>query len=186
MRNPRAVAIGDTLCRQAVVSEQKALLGLQRRASLSNAGDCDALLVNPDAIEVPLSQIANGQVIVAERDGVMRVLPTVLPREDGGTELDALFVEPSLWKQGIGRLLVEQCASAARSTGSATLHVVGNPHAEGFYHACGFDRSGPSAPGLVSACPSDERSSCGTSSEIANRGPTPSGPGSASPIPAWP
>ena len=142
MRSPRAVAIGDTLCRQAVVSEQKALEALQRRASLSNVGDRDALLVNPDAIEVPLSQIANGQVIVAERDGVMAGFATVLPREDGGTELDALFVEPSLWKQGIGRLLVEQCASAARSTGSATLHVVGNPHAEGFYHACGFEQIG--------------------------------------------
>ena len=142
MRNRRSVAIGNVLCRLAVLSEQKALEALQRRASLSNAGDREALLLNPDAIEVPLRQIANGQVVVAERDGVMAGFAAVLPREDGGTEFDALFVGPLLWKQGIGQLLVEHCASAARSTGSSTLHVVGNPHAEGFYRACGFEQIG--------------------------------------------
>lgn len=37
--------------RLALPSEQRALEALQMRASLSNPGDRDALLANPDAIE---------------------------------------------------------------------------------------------------------------------------------------
>jgi len=48
------------LIRQAVASEQKELEELQLRASLTNAGDRDALLAHPDAIELPLAQIAAG------------------------------------------------------------------------------------------------------------------------------
>jgi len=56
--------------------------------------------------------------------------------------LDALFVEPSAWRQGIGRVLVEHCAAAARAMDAESLHVLGNPHAESFYIACGFNTLG--------------------------------------------
>jgi GNAT superfamily N-acetyltransferase len=52
--------------------------------------------------------------------------------------LDALFVEPHLWKSGIGRRLVEHVAGVARVRAAGFLHVIGNPHAEGFYVSCGF------------------------------------------------
>jgi GNAT superfamily N-acetyltransferase len=129
-------------CRHAVVSEQLALEALQRRASLNNPGDREALLANPDAIEVPISQIADGHVFVAEKEDAIVGFAAVLPRVDGDAELDALFVEPSDWKQGVGRLLVDHCASVAQGRGSAALHVIGNPHAEGFYRACGFEQTG--------------------------------------------
>lgn len=128
--------------RPAVVSEREALESVQRRASLNNPGDREAILAHPDAIEVPPDQIAAGQVFVAERDGEILGFAAVLPREDPETELDALFVEPHLWGHGIGRVLVDYCATFARARGSAALHVVGNPHAEGFYRACGFERLG--------------------------------------------
>jgi GNAT superfamily N-acetyltransferase len=128
--------------RLAVPSEREALESLQRRASLNNPGDREALLANPDAIEVPPDQIAAGQVFVAERDGAIVGFAAVLPREDPETELDALFVEPNLWGHGIGRGLVDYCATFARARGSAALHVVGNPHAEGFYRSCGFELLG--------------------------------------------
>src|ERR1700730_2336772 len=97
------------LIRSAMVSEQKTLEALQRRASLNNAGDRDALLANPDAIDLPLEQITANRVFIAERDGAILGFSAVLPREDGETELDALFVEPRLWRSGVGRLLVEHC-----------------------------------------------------------------------------
>jgi predicted N-acetyltransferase YhbS len=65
-----------------------------------------------------------------------------MPREDGNSELDALFVEPRNWKQGIGRILVDHCCLAARASGASALHVIGNPHAEGFYGSCGFETVG--------------------------------------------
>jgi GNAT superfamily N-acetyltransferase len=128
--------------RLAIVGERKALEALQLRAALNNPGDRDAMLANPDAIELPLEQIAAGWVFVAERDGAIAGFSAVLPRKDGGTELDGLFVDPGIWRQGIGRLLIERCAEFARERGSAALHVVGNPHAAGFYRKCGFEMIG--------------------------------------------
>jgi GNAT superfamily N-acetyltransferase len=91
---------------------------------------------------LPLEQIAANRVFLAERDGAIVGFFAVLPRGDGETELDALFVEPNLWRQGLGKLLIEHCADVARAQGSALLHVVGNPHAKEFYAACGFQVTG--------------------------------------------
>ena len=128
--------------RPARPEEQSALEALQRRASLENPNDRDALLAHPDAIELPLAQITGGHVFVADRGGTIAGFAAVLPREDEGAELDALFVEPDLWKHGIGRALVDYCAKVARARGATFLHVVGNPQAEGFYAACGFQVTG--------------------------------------------
>ena len=128
--------------RRAVAAEQKALEALQWRASLSNPGDREALLANPEAIELPLQQIETGGVFVAEVAGSVIGFAAILPRDDGDSELDALFVEPGAWRQGIGRALVEHACSAARGIGASALHVAGNPHAEAFYRSCGFKMLG--------------------------------------------
>jgi len=128
--------------RTARRDEQEMLEALQRRASLGNAGDRDAILAHPDAIDVPVEQITSDRVFVAEREGVVAGFAAVVPRPDGGAELDALFVEPHLWKQGIGRRLVEHVAEVARMRAATFLHVIGNPHAEGFYLSCGFGVTG--------------------------------------------
>lgn len=128
----------EILIRPARSDEQATLESLQRRASLSNPGDREAILSNPDAIAVPVEQIAQGCVFVAERDGVVVGFAAVVPRPDGGAELDALFVEPHLWKHGVGRKLVDHAADVARVRAASFLHVIGNPHAGGFYTACGF------------------------------------------------
>jgi GNAT superfamily N-acetyltransferase len=128
--------------RTAVVTEQKRLEALQWRASLNNSGDRAALLANPDAIELPLNQIEGGGVFVAEIAGAVVGFAAILPRDDGDSELDALFVEPETWRQGIGRALIERCVSAAYAAGAHSIHVVGNPHAEGFYLSCGFKMLG--------------------------------------------
>src|SRR5262245_41209762 len=128
--------------RLARPDDQRMLEALQWRASLANPGDRDALLGNPDAIALPAEQIASGGVFVAERDGVVAGFAAVVPRSDGGAELDALFVEPHLWKLGIGRCLVDHVADVARVGAAGFLHVIGNPHAEGFYLSCGFTVTG--------------------------------------------
>jgi GNAT superfamily N-acetyltransferase len=133
---------GDVSIRLARRDEQTMLESLQRRASLGNPGDRDALLANPDAIALPIEQITSECVFIAERDGVVAGFAAVVPRPDGGAELDALFVEPHLWKHGIGRRLVEHVAEVARARAATFLHVVGNPHAEGFYISCGFGVTG--------------------------------------------
>jgi N-acetylglutamate synthase-like GNAT family acetyltransferase len=134
----------NSLIRQAAIAEQKELEDLQLRASLTNAGDRNALLANPDAIEVPLAQIAAGRVFVAECSGTIVGFAAVEPGTDGNSELDALFVDPSMRRRGIARALLERCAALARTRESAALYVIGNPHARDFYRACGFDEIGTS------------------------------------------
>jgi GNAT superfamily N-acetyltransferase len=132
----------DLLIRSARPGERVSLEALQWRASLANAGDRESLLAHPDAIALPAEHITGGHVLVAERDGVVLGFAAVLPRPDGDAELDALFVDPDLWKQGVGRDLIDHCAGIARGRHAQVLHVVGNPHAEGFYVACGFRTTG--------------------------------------------
>jgi ribosomal protein S18 acetylase RimI-like enzyme len=134
--------VEDVCIRSARLDEHAMLEAVQRRASLSNAADRDALLANPDAIALPIEQIDAGHVFVAERDGSVAGFAAVVPRTDGGAELDALFVEPPLWRQGIGRRLVEHVAGVAHARDAGFLHVIGNPHAVGFYVSCGFRVTG--------------------------------------------
>ena len=135
-------SLPDITIRQAIATEQKALEALQWRASLSNPADREALLANPEVIELPLPQIEMGGVFVAELAGIVQGYAAICRRDDGELELDALFVEPQAWRQGIGLALVEHACSLARSMGAESIHVVGNPHAEAFYCACGFDMLG--------------------------------------------
>jgi GNAT superfamily N-acetyltransferase len=128
----------DISIRSARPDEQLSLEALQRRASLNNPGDRDALLAHPDAVALPLAQLLDGCVFVAEQDGIAAGFAALLPRPDGDAELDALFVEPHLWKRGIGRRLIDHVVQVARDHGYGSLHVIGNPHAEGFYTSCGF------------------------------------------------
>lgn len=128
----------NLLIRPALISERVELEHLQWRASLNNPGDREALLAHPDAIQLPAEQIAAGGVFVAELSGAIVGFAAVLPRSDGQSELDALFVDPDIQRRGVGRALIEHCASFARTQGSSALYVVGNPHAEAFYTVCGF------------------------------------------------
>ena len=134
--------MAQIVIRAALPAERSSLEALQWRASLANPGDRDALLANPDAIVLPPEQIEGGHVLVAECAGVIVGFAAVVPRPDGNAELDALFVDPSVWKRGVCRLLVDHCADLARRRASRVMHVVGNPHAEGFYVACGFRTTG--------------------------------------------
>jgi GNAT superfamily N-acetyltransferase len=141
------------LIRPAAPSEQLELEQLQLRASLGNAGDRDALLAHPDAIQLPAEQIVTGRVFVAEWDGAIVGFAAVEPRADGDSELDALFVDPHMQRRGIGRALIEHCAQFTRTQGSLALHVIGNPHARNFYDECGFQVIGTTetrfGPGLL-------------------------------------
>lgn len=130
-RRAEAVAL-----RLARLEEHDALEELQRRASLELKEFRKQLLANPDAIHLPPAQIANGQVIVAELDGEVAGFAALV-----GGELDGLFVEPDLWRRGIGRALVNAAAHEARRKG-LTLTVIANPGARPFYESCGLTIEG--------------------------------------------
>lgn len=102
------------------------------------------MLAHPDAIDLPAQQIADGYVYVAEKNGELAGFSAIVPRDDGDFDLDGMFVEPILWKQGIGRRLVDTAALRAAAEGATALHVIGNPRARGFYLSCAFELVGES------------------------------------------
>ena len=71
----------------------------------------------------------------------------VSPRLDGA-ELDGLFVEPRLWRQGVGTALVKAAVHEARRRGLSLVTVVANPTAREFYENCGFAVEGEEADPL--------------------------------------
>lgn len=122
--------------RLARPDEREDLEELQWRASTALPDYREQLEANPDAIELPAEQIARGEVLVAEVDGHVAGFAAII-----GGELDGLFVEPELWRNGIGAELVEAAAHEARRRGLA-LSVTANPTALGFYERCGFSVEG--------------------------------------------
>jgi GNAT superfamily N-acetyltransferase len=122
--------------RLARPEERLDLEALQRRVSLALPEYRDQLEAHPDAIDLPAEQIDQGQVIVAELDGRVAGFAAVV-----GGELDGLFVEPELWRRGIGTALVEEATHEARRRGF-TLSVTAAPEAREFYERCGFTVEG--------------------------------------------
>ena len=70
----------EIVVRAARTDEREQLQEHQRRASLANADDRQAILDNPQGIDLPLVQILNGSVLVAlvdeNRLGFAAVLAT--------------------------------------------------------------------------------------------------------------
>jgi GNAT superfamily N-acetyltransferase len=93
--------------RNAILSEKATLEDLQFRASLTNEGDREALIANPDAIDLPIAQTASGDVFVLELSGHIAGFAALQSRPDGEAELDSLFVEPDIRRRGVGRSLAE-------------------------------------------------------------------------------
>jgi GNAT superfamily N-acetyltransferase len=120
------------LIRLARAEEHEGLEALQRRASLALPQYREQLQVHPETIHLPPAQIANEQVFVAELDGRIAGFAAVV-----AGELDGLFVEPDLWRLGIGRSLTDAAVHEARRRGF-TLWVIANPDAREFYEKCGF------------------------------------------------
>lgn len=126
--------------RMARPDEREVLEALQRRASLALEEYREQLTSEPDAIQLPIEQIERGEVIVAELGDRLAGFAAVLI-DDDIAELDGLFVEPDLWRQGIGAALVDVAVHEARRQGLA-MTVVANPSAQEFYEKCGFTVEG--------------------------------------------
>lgn len=127
--------------RLASKDERGQLEDLQRRASLALDDYREALVANPEAIQLPAEQIALGEVLVADIEGVIAGFAVILDRTNRA-ELDGLFVEPARWRQGIGNALVDAATQLARDRGLSLVTVIASPTARQFYEQCGFTVEG--------------------------------------------
>ena len=129
---------GVLTIRLAQSSERAALEALQRRSSMHQPMYRAQLAAHPDAIELPAEQIAAGLVRVADLNGVIVGFAVLIERSADACELDALFVEPTQMRTGVGRRLVADAERIARERGARRIDVVANPQALSFYEAVGF------------------------------------------------
>lgn len=117
-------------------------MDLQRRASLKWDAARPEQLQNPDTMTLPADHIAAGLVIVFEHWGEAAGFVVVVPRDDGRADLDGPFVEPDLWRGGIGRKLVDEAVQFAMALEAPELLASASPRAEPFYAKCGFVSKG--------------------------------------------
>ncbi|HVY89130.1 MAG TPA: GNAT family N-acetyltransferase [Hyphomonadaceae bacterium] len=100
------------------------------------------MIQHPEALQLAPEKIAGGLVIVYEHWGAPAGFASVVPREDGNADLDGPFVEPDLWRSGIGRKLVEEAAQFGIAIEVNALVATASPRAVPFYAKCGFVPSG--------------------------------------------
>ena len=127
------------MIRLGTPADLPACSGVYRRASLSNAGDRNNLLVHPEYLILGPEALAEGRTYVAEEaDGSVVGFATWAADADGTIELEDLFVDPGWRRRGIATALVSHVVDVLRARGVRCLEVTANPHAEGFYSAAGF------------------------------------------------
>jgi GNAT superfamily N-acetyltransferase len=101
------------------------------------------------------TRCGSGDVVVAERDGVLVGFYAVAATEAGG-ELEACFVDPPVIGSGVGGVLLRHALAEARRRGWRALRLAADPGAESFYLHHGARRVGEvpsgSIPGRTLPC----------------------------------
>jgi GNAT superfamily N-acetyltransferase len=134
--------MADIATRLANEGDLEDLRAIYRRASLSNEGDRANLLGSPETLHWAGDGITAGRTHVAT-DAAGRALgfASVVPVE-GGLELEDLFVDPDVMRQGVASQLILATVADAARDGVAWIEVTGNEHAAAFYASAGFVRVG--------------------------------------------
>lgn len=132
--------------RMAHPDDKLNLVDLQRRASLAGYSGAilQRLLEEPEIIEMNLDEmmLANNEIVVAEIGTRIVGFATIIAHDGNDAELEGIFVEPEMWRQGIGTALVHAIEREAIAWEATRLHVLANPNALDFYKALGFSASG--------------------------------------------
>ena len=130
--------------RPAAPSDADVLTALARRSKAHWGYSDEFMRACEDELTYRPDQIERGNVsfVVGEVDGVVVGFYALRPESAGEYELEALFIEPGLIGQGLGRALLEHGKATVASLGGDSLVVQGDPYAEGFYLAMGGERIG--------------------------------------------
>ena len=134
----------DYSVRQAKPEEQRELTRLSVRATMHVGHDEAFVDRSIAALMITLPMISGNWVQVAEDSsskivGVVWVTPTAL---QGIALLQGLYVEPALWKRGIGRVLFGAAVARANEFKAGAIMINAEPSAEGFYRRMGATRIG--------------------------------------------
>lgn len=124
--------------RDATMADVDILREIFREASLSNEGDREVLLANPEVLELSADAVQQGRTRVAVAESGDVVGFATIVRDGDVVEIEDLFVHPQWMRRGAGRKLVRDLIARAQSAGARRLEVTANDHAWAFYSALGF------------------------------------------------
>lgn len=133
--------------RLAGPADHPGLAALYRRASLANERDREFLLSDPDLLQLDSLAIDCACMWLAEAAETGGRILGFVSLEPGPVDtqtvmLDGLFVEPDLWRHGLGRALLAHACERARASGALSMEVLANTHALAFYRREGFESLG--------------------------------------------
>ena len=136
--------MGVYTVREAKPEEQRELTRLCVRATMHSGYDEEFIDRSMPSLTITLPEISGDFVRVAQDDlyevvGVVWVTPTALP---GIAMLHGLYVDPTHWKRGIGRVLFGAAVTHARGIKAGAIIIYAEPSAEGFYKRMGAIRIG--------------------------------------------
>lgn len=131
----------DVTYRAARASEGELLTGLACAAKAHWGYPPELMALWVDDLGVSPEFIEENHVICAERDGEVIGFAAVC-EEDGGFELEHLWVRPDCMRRGVGSGLLGEIVGHLRSLGATSVRIVSDPHAEGFYLELGARRIG--------------------------------------------
>src|SRR6202165_5393460 len=131
--------------RDAVPDEISQLEALQLRASLVAPDYREALAAHPEVIHLPAADVSEQRTRVAIVNGRVAGFSVVRPAHGTACELDGLFVEPDLMRNGVGRALIDDVVERARAGGVRRIDGIANPTAIAFYTNVGFVRGADAA-----------------------------------------
>jgi putative acetyltransferase len=140
----------QTEIRTAGPEDLAALQAVFRESSLSNSGDREALLANPEYLVLAPEPLYAGCTRVAQTADREIVGFATVERCGGVAELIDLFVDPGRMRRGVGRALVIDAVTSLAEDGISELQVTANEHALAFYISVGFEVLEPVATPLGS------------------------------------
>lgn len=99
----------------------------------------DDLIVTPEFITRHPTYLAENR---DEHPGPITGFYGLEPLGRDTMELEFLFVAPEHMGKGMGRRLLAHATATARDLGYRIIHIISDPHAEGFYRAMGAEPHG--------------------------------------------
>jgi GNAT superfamily N-acetyltransferase len=126
--------------RPARGDEARALtdLALRSKASWGYSRDLMSLF----EAELTLTELDLEDVLVVEVEGTLGAFYSLAPLSSDRIELGHLFVEPTLQRRGLGRLMIADALRRSGVRGFRWLEIQGDPNAAKFYEQVGAARVG--------------------------------------------
>jgi len=132
--------MASCVIRPARVDEAQALSDLALRSKASWGYSVDSM--KSFEAELTLTALDLAEVLVVEMEGTPGGFYSLQPVSETRAELGHLFVEPSLQRRGLGRLMIADALQRARAAGFQWLAIQGDPNAAQFYEQVGATRVG--------------------------------------------